>query len=171
MNISLSLGIDPGLNGAISVIYNRTIVASYLMPKDKDKKFCLPTFQEILSDIKSKCDPSRLKVMLEKAQAMPKQGVSSMFKYGEHFGMLQASLEAQGMKYDLIRPSEWHKRIMSHYYHQDDLGAKENALNAFNHIFSPHNDPSVLYPTKRTKKPHEGVIDSCLIAYSGLIDR
>jgi len=170
MKYTLSMGIDPGLTGAVSVIYDRTIVACYLMPKGLDKKFSVLKFQKnILEDIKSKCDTSRLIVMLEKAQAMPKQGVSSMFSYGQHFGMLEASIQAYGFDYKLIRPSEWHKRIRSHYFYQDDLGAKENAFNAYSHIFASHNPPEVLYPGKRMKKPHQGVIDACLIAYSGLI--
>lgn len=101
---------------------------------------------------------------------MPKQGVSSMFSYGEHFGMIQASLVALDMEYELIRPRDWHKRLQSLYYHQDDLSAKENALNAWRHILEPYNPPDILLPTKRMTKPHEGIIDSSLIALVGCLN-
>lgn len=48
---------------------------------------------------------------VEKVHAMPKQGVSSMFKFGENFGGLQWSLAALGIRYGLILPSRWMRAL------------------------------------------------------------
>ncbi|WP_031386504.1 RuvC family protein [Desulfonatronum thiodismutans] len=49
---------------------------------------------------------------LESVHAMPKQGVSSMFKLGSNFGQWQGLLAALGVPFVLVRPQEWQKGVL-----------------------------------------------------------
>jgi crossover junction endodeoxyribonuclease RuvC len=48
--------------------------------------------------------------LLERAQAMPGQGVSSMFAYGRHFGTIEGVLYSLGMPHTLVSPAAWKRR-------------------------------------------------------------
>jgi Holliday junction resolvasome RuvABC endonuclease subunit len=45
--------------------------------------------------------------VLEKVHAMPKQGVSSTFKFGTSFGELKMALVAAGIRFELVTPVQW----------------------------------------------------------------
>ena len=49
--------------------------------------------------------------MLENVHSMPKQGVSSSFKFGQHFGFLRGILTAQGIPFELVTPQKWQKAM------------------------------------------------------------
>ena len=116
------VGIDPGAKGGIAWI------------GPEDGKINAQVMQELpdVISIMEKLKPSV--VYLEKAQAMPKQGVVSMFNYGVHFGCLIGVLRALRIPIRLVRPSEWAKEM-----HRGSLAgkakqrSKEVALNLFPH--------------------------------------
>lgn len=100
-------------------------------------------------------------VFVEKAQAMPKQGVSSMFSYGVGFGRLIGWLESMDVPYTLVTPQAWMKTM--HVGTDAKLDAKKRSLQAAQRMF-----PRVsLLASERSKKPHEGLIDALLICEHG----
>lgn len=99
-------GIDPGLSGAICLL-NGT----------KCEVFDIPIFnlerggknkREI--DIHLLCHLLRTKIdhcFLEQVGAMPGQGVSSMFAFGQTFGIIKGILVANDIPYTLVPPRRW----------------------------------------------------------------
>ena len=50
-------------------------------------------------------------MLVERVHSMPKQGVSSSFKFGENFGWFQGLLQGLGIPYTLVSPSVWQKAM------------------------------------------------------------
>jgi crossover junction endodeoxyribonuclease RuvC len=67
--------------------------------------------------------------LIERAQAMPKQGASSGFKYGRATGALEAVVACCGIAMTVIEPTAWKK---FHRLHGGDKeGARQRALQLF----------------------------------------
>lgn len=141
------IGIDPGKKGAI-VILDGSNVILHQMPEDAN------TIVNILSDYVSDSH-----VFLEKSQAMPGQGVSSMFNYGTGFGTLLGILAALKIPHTLVHPKTWCKVM---HAGTADAEAKVRSLEAARRLF-----PSVQFVRPRCTKPDEGYIDAILIAEYG----
>lgn len=56
-------------------------------------------------------DGFKMKAIIEKVSAMPKQGLSSTFKFGVNFGTWIGRLEALGIPFDYVTPRKWKKLI------------------------------------------------------------
>ena len=99
MKTKVYVGFDIGVKGAISVI-------------DSDLN-CLEMidYSEHLADefslIKHKYDVHI--VVAEKVNAMPDQGVTSMFSFGEKLGEFKGIMNTLGLRHDFVRPSIWMK--------------------------------------------------------------
>jgi crossover junction endodeoxyribonuclease RuvC len=98
------IGIDPGKSGAISYVDN---VAGALVYPIKD--YTERDIWERIEGLLGLYDP-RLAV-LEKVHAMPKQGVSSTFKFGVSFGELRMALIASEIRMELVTPQAWQKSL------------------------------------------------------------
>lgn len=95
------LGIDPGESGAIAHLHNGQYGFDvYDMPPNPAD---LAELIGTLGDIEM--------VYLEKAQAMPKQGVSSTFNYALGYGTLIGILAARSIPYTLVTPSVWKRAL------------------------------------------------------------
>ena len=152
------IGIDPGLQGGIATIHESGEITILAMPTLKIGKkrmldnaslagtFSLPN----ILDIKSYA-------ILEQQQAMPKQGVTSMFSIGYGFGTLKQCLVDFNIPHEVVRAQTWQKEF-------DISGRKGNtkaqALQICQSLFPNLN----LLATERSKKPHEGIVDAVLIA-------
>jgi Holliday junction resolvasome RuvABC endonuclease subunit len=67
--------------------------------------------------------------VIERAQAMPKQGASSGFKYGRAVGALEAVIACCEIPLTIIEPTAWKK---AHHLHgKDKEGARQLALQLF----------------------------------------
>lgn len=103
-------GVDVGFSGAIAII---SVIDGPLhvidMPVIKSDRNELNT-KEIKELFLTYPDAH---VYIEKAQAMPKQGCVSMFRYGEGFGIIKGILAGLGIPYTLVTPQEWKKEMMS----------------------------------------------------------
>ena len=90
----LIIGIDPGISGSICFFQDGKIIDVVEMPtmtegkKNKKQVNGSQIFNEILSRIK-KLDKKDVKVIIEQVSAMPGQGVTSMFNFGQSFGILK----------------------------------------------------------------------------------
>jgi len=114
-----SIGIDPGLGGGLAIIFqdaNGSIVANvYGIPLVKDKPksknakskndYDVAALAKILKPLEGK----NVFVCLERVSAMPGQGVSSMFTFGEGFGIWRGLIGAMGFTLKLSTPMTWKK--------------------------------------------------------------
>lgn len=92
------IGIDPGKNGGLAILQGEEVQT---FRYDRD------TYRCVLSDLRGETAVC----CLEHVSAMPGQGVTSMFHFGEGFGWLQGMLEAYEIPYELVRPQKWKKRL------------------------------------------------------------
>lgn len=154
-------GIDPGFSGAVVVIdSDRKIIQKSVAPIIKNTKG-KDWYDVNGMNIIIKIIPDDTMVYLEQAQAMPKQGAVSMFRYGVGFGIWYGMLTAHGKSFLTVRPAAWHKVIMEGLPHLED--PKATAQIAVNQLF-----PGVdLRASDRCKKPHSGLVDALLIAEYG----
>lgn len=96
------MGIDPGKKGAMAIINGETVEIIPYDKRDYQKKI----------DEMVRADPlAVMRCVLEHVGAMPGQGVTSTFSFGESFGWLQGVLEAWGIPYEIVRPAKWKKEF------------------------------------------------------------
>ena len=110
----LILGIDPGISGSICFFQDGKIVDVVEMPtmtegkKNKKQVNGSQIFNEISEKIK-KLDKKEIKVVIEQVSAMPGQGVTSMFNFGQSFGILKGICSAMQLPMYFVRPAKWKK--------------------------------------------------------------
>ena len=110
----LIIGIDPGISGSICFFQDGKIIDVVEMPtmtegkKNKKQVNGSKIFNEILSRIK-KLDKKDVKVIIEQVSAMPGQGVTSMFNFGQSFGILKGICSAMQLPMYFVRPAKWKK--------------------------------------------------------------
>ena len=108
------IGIDPGLNGAIAVLQENKVKEIFdvpVMPEGKKNKSQLNSAQlvKLLKDIIS--DNKEVAVIVENVSAMPGQGVTSMFNFGQTFGAIKGICAALGLPIFFVRPAKWKKHF------------------------------------------------------------
>ena len=110
----LVIGIDPGISGSICFLQDGKIIDVVEMPtmtegkKNKKQVNGSQIFNEISERIK-KLDKLDIKVVIEQVSAMPGQGVTSMFNFGQSFGILKGICSAMQLPMYFIRPTKWKK--------------------------------------------------------------
>ena len=108
------VGIDPGIAGAICFFYNGKVIDVIDMPtmaegkKNKKQVNGRQIFNEIKS-IKSKFLNENISVVVEQVSAMPGQGVTSMFNFGQSFGVIKGICSAMELPIYYVRPAKWKK--------------------------------------------------------------
>lgn len=152
------IGIDNGLDGALVC----------LTPKDI-AKLVMPTLGG--GDTKREYDVDSIlgfilcyrpdHIFLEKAQAMPGQGVSSMFSIGNGYGIMRGIIGALKIPHTLVHPKTWQKVMFKDVAKTDTKAA---SVAVCKRLF-PQLDWKA---TERCKKPHDGLTDAALIAAYGM---
>ena len=110
----LIIGIDPGLSGSICFLKDGKILDVVEMPtmtegkKNKKQVNGSQIFNEISFRVK-KLDKKDVKVIIEQVSAMPGQGVTSMFNFGQSFGILKGICSAMQLPMYFVRPAKWKK--------------------------------------------------------------
>ena len=110
----LIIGIDPGISGSICFFEDGKILDAIEMPvmtegkKNKKQVNGSQTFNEISKRIKN-IDRKNIKVIIEQVSAMPGQGVTSMFNFGQSFGILKGICSAMQLSMYFVRPAKWKK--------------------------------------------------------------
>ena len=110
----LIIGIDPGISGSICFFQDGLIKDVVEMPtmiegkKNKKQVNGSQIFNEISEKIK-KMDKKNIKVVIEHVTAMPGQGVTSMFNFGQSFGILKGICSAMQLSVYFVRPAKWKK--------------------------------------------------------------
>ena len=108
------IGIDPGLSGAIAVLEDKKVLGIYEMPvmaEGKKNKRQLNSAQ-LVDIIKNNIIKSEeIAVVVEQVNAMPGQGVTSMFNFGQTFGAIKGMCAALNLPIFFVRPSKWKKHF------------------------------------------------------------
>jgi crossover junction endodeoxyribonuclease RuvC len=147
------LGIDPGLSGALAL---------YCPETEELEVFDMP-----VHTIRGKnhldlyalgflMDSRRAEIkraVIEEVNAMPKQGVTSSFRFGETFGVAKAMVAANMIPMDLVRPAIWKKSMN---LTRDKDASRQRA----SQMWPQH---AKLWPLKK----HDGRAEAALIAYYG----
>ena len=117
-------GIDPGVSGAICVLKEKEIIEVYEMPtmidgkKNKRQVNGAEVTNILLKELNNLQLPEisssskleeRVKVVVEHVTAMPGQGVTSMFNFGQSFGVLKGICSAMQLSMHFVRPAKWKK--------------------------------------------------------------
>ena len=110
----LIIGIDPGISGSICFFQDGVIKDVVEMPtmiegkKNKKQVNGSQIFNEISEKIKN-IEKKNIKVVIEHVTAMPGQGVTSMFNFGQSFGILKGICSAMQLSVYFVRPAKWKK--------------------------------------------------------------
>ena len=107
-------GIDPGLNGAIAVFNNNKIKVVFEIPvmtegKKNKKQLNSAHLVKLLRD--NLVENEEISVVVEQVNAMPGQGVTSMFNFGQTFGAIKGICASLGLPIFFVRPSKWKKHF------------------------------------------------------------
>ena len=110
----LIIGIDPGISGSLCFFNDGKIIDLVEMPsmaegkKNKKQVNGAQIYHEISKRIKN-LEKKDIKVIIEQVAAMPGQGVTSMFNFGQSFGVLKGICAAMQIPMYFVRPAKWKK--------------------------------------------------------------
>mgnify|MGYP001351894711 FL=1 len=107
-------GIDPGISGAISILKNKKVLEVYDMPTmiDGKKNKKQVNGSQIANIFKERINTEdEITVIVEHVNAMPGQGVTSMFNFGQSFGVIKGVCSALSLPIYFIRPTKWKKHF------------------------------------------------------------
>ena len=108
------IGVDPGINGAISIIENKKILEVYDTPTmiDGKKNKRQINSAQVTNIFKERLNLNKeVVVVVEQVNAMPGQGVTSMFNFGQSFGVIKGICAALSLPIYFVRPSKWKKHF------------------------------------------------------------
>ena len=151
----LIIGIDPGISGSICFFEDGKILEVIEMPvmtegkKNKKQVNGAQIYNEFLKRINNKDDDVR--VVIEQVSAMPGQGVTSMFNFGQSYGILKGICSAMQLPMFFVRPAKW-KKYFNLINSQKDA-SRTRAIEIF-----PY------FSTQLSKKKDSNKADAILIA-------
>lgn len=151
----LIIGIDPGISGSICFFKDGRILEVIEMPvmtegkKNKKQVNGAQIYNEFLKRINKKED--EIRVVIEQVSAMPGQGVTSMFNFGQSFGILKGICFAMQLPMFFVRPAKW-KKYFNLINSQKDA-SRTRAIEIF-----PY------FSTQLSKKKDSNKADAILIA-------
>tara|TARA_B100001057_G_scaffold459782_1_gene510230 strand:+ start:366 stop:857 length:492 start_codon:yes stop_codon:yes gene_type:complete len=135
----LIISIDPGISGSICFFKDGKILDVIDMPtmiegkKNKRQVNGSQVYNEISNRIKN-IDKKDIKVIIEQVSAMPGQGVTSMFNFGQSFGILKGICSAMQLSMYFIRPAKWKKYFNLINSHKD--ASRSKAIEIFPYFSS-----------------------------------
>ena len=112
----LIIAIDPGINGAICFFENGQVKDVIEMPtmadgkKNKRQINGNQMYNELILRIKG-YNTQNINVIVEQVSAMPGQGVTSMFNFGQSFGVIKGICAAMQLPIFFVRPAKWKKHF------------------------------------------------------------
>ena len=115
-------GIDPGVSGAISILENKKVIEVFDMPTmiDGKKNKRQVNGSQVANIIKERLNSEKETiVVVEHVNAMPGQGVTSMFNFGQSFGVIKGVCSALSLPIYFVRPMKWKKYFNLIKTHKD----------------------------------------------------
>ena len=152
----LIIDIDPGISGSICFFEDGKIIEVIEMPvmtegkKNKKQVNGAQIYNEFLKRINKK-KGDEVRVVIEQVSAMPGQGVTSMFNFGQSFGILKGICSAMQLPMFFVRPAKW-KKYFNLINSQKDA-SRTRAIEIF-----PY------FSTQLSKKKDSNKADAILIA-------
>ncbi len=153
------IGIDPGKDGAMAILgYRDTpILVPFGESEYADELRRLDPLRSV--ETGAEClavhgaIPGEAFCVVEHVSAMPGQGVTSCFSFGQNFGFILGLLRAFRISYQLVRPQKWKKEFSC-------TSDKNTSIAVAQRMF-----PGVdLRRTPRCTKPHDGICEALLMA-------
>ena len=110
----LIIGIDPGISGAICFFKNGEVKEILDIPnmaegKKNKRQINGPQIYNEISKRIINIPKNEVVVVIEQVSAMPGQGVTSMFNFGQSFGVLKGICSAMQLSMHFVRPAKWKK--------------------------------------------------------------
>ena len=107
-------GIDPGLSGGIAILENNKVKEIFNMPvmsdgKKNKRQLNSALLAQIVKDNIE--DIEDTVIVVEQVNAMPGQGVTSMFNFGQTFGAIKGICAALSLPIFFVRPAKWKKHF------------------------------------------------------------
>ena len=153
----LIIGIDPGISGSICFFEKGKILDVIEMPimtegkKNKKQVNGSQIFNEIQKRI-HKVENQDVRIVIEQVSAMPGQGVTSMFNFGQSFGILKGISSAMQIPMYFVRPAKWKKYF--NLINSEKDASRTRAIEIFPYFSS-----------QLSKKKDSNKADAILIAY------
>ena len=148
------LGVDPGLNGACSILTSQgAIRAMFLMPVKQD---CID-FQKLVQ-IFMEFRTVGKDAALEHVCGWHSDAASRAFNFGRNFGIIESALKTADLNVIYIRPVTWTRDMHSGL--DVNLKPKYKSRQMVERLW-PETD---FRKTERSRLPHDGLVDACLIA-------
>lgn len=97
------IGIDVGITGAVAIIKAHSDQKDVINIYDNNDIEMISALAEVISE--------QCMATIEKVQAFPGQGVSSMFKFGEAYGKMQGFLIMANIPFQFVTPTTWQKEM------------------------------------------------------------
>jgi len=111
----ITIGIDPGLTGAIGVLNDGHFVAVEDMPiivKGKGKVKNEVDVSGTIRLLRQYGEPSEyISCVIERVNARPNQGVSTIFSLGDSFGCARSAVSACRFELRYVTPQVWKKHF------------------------------------------------------------
>ena len=107
-------GIDPGLSGALAILDNSNVIDVIDLPvmaEGKKNKRQLNSAHLSQYMVKNIVNIEDTVVVVEQVNAMPGQGVTSMFNFGQTFGAIKGIAATLKIPIFFVRPSKWKKHF------------------------------------------------------------
>ena len=105
-------GIDPGVSGAIGILENKKVIEATDMPTmiDGKKNKRQVNGAQVANIIRERLHNNKeVVIVVEHVNAMPGQGVTSMFNFGQSFGVIKGICSALSLPIYFVRPAKWKK--------------------------------------------------------------
>lgn len=163
----MKLGIDPGLSGAFAVYDHTTneVVVCTNIPtltlRRNNKEKQAVDIHALLAAMR--CVSSNYPLItasIELVGAMPGQGVSSMFSFGDTNGCIKTAVAAAGIPYSFVTPGVWKKALQCPADKDGALLRASQLMPKSSMLWTPERGV-------RTKEDCKGLAEAALIAYWG----
>ena len=133
------IGIDPGISGAICFFEDGKIVDVIEMPSMSEgkKNKRQVNGNQLCNEIKSRISEinyEKVCVVVEHVTAMPGQGVTSMFNFGQSFGLIKGMCSAMQLPIHFVRPAKWKKYF--NLINSEKDASRTRAIEIFPHFSS-----------------------------------
>ena len=125
------LGVDPGIHGGLAIVAVEDGAAPRLVEAIDIPVIGTGAKERVdVAAIRNFIDRHQpIRALIERAQAMPKQGASSGFKYGRAVGAIEAAITLCSIPVEIVEPSVWKRfwRLPG----KDKEGGRQQALQLF----------------------------------------
>ncbi len=140
------LGVDPGQTGGLALLDRAGVIRCVeAMPVLRN---AVPTVDvRAVGAVLRHAEGCEVFAYVERAQSMPRQGVSSAFNYGVIFGSILTALADLGVGYELVQAAKWKR----------DLGLTSDKRQSLDRVRQ-------MYPRLPLKAKDDGLAEAILIA-------